>query len=121
MGELGFHQHPEKPSAEGNVSGYYKNDVLGSGVNASDYAITGGPRFNFRPVFFHALFGVDHLSGHGFGLSASKTVSRLRSAGAYNIRSPRTGRFGQLLTMSSPTTISSAAVRRRITSAWAWA
>ncbi len=59
-------------AVESDVSGYYKNDVLGSGVNVRDYAVAGGPRFNFRPVFFHALLGVDHLSGHAYGLSASQ-------------------------------------------------
>jgi opacity protein-like surface antigen len=59
-------------AVEGDVAGYYKNDILGTGVNASDYTFTGGPRLNYRPAFIHALFGGDHLSGSESGISASQ-------------------------------------------------
>ena len=62
-------------AVEGDVSGYYKtysvntavvppNEPLGVGIatlSISDYGFSGGPRLNFRPVFFHALVGGDHL------------------------------------------------------------
>jgi opacity protein-like surface antigen len=59
-------------AGEGDFSGYYKNNIFGSGVNARDYGYSAGPRFNFRPAFFHVLLGVDHLSGSYAGLSASQ-------------------------------------------------
>jgi len=37
-----------------------------------DYGFPGGPRINFRPVFFHALLGVDRLTGSALGFSASQ-------------------------------------------------
>jgi hypothetical protein len=70
-------------AVEGDVSGYYKSysesvpmlGVLGVGVNnitvnVRDYAFAGGPRFNVRPLFFHALLGGDHLTGSTLGVSA---------------------------------------------------
>jgi len=59
-------------AAEGDVSGYYENDVLGLGVNARDYGYVAGPRFNFRPAFVHVLLGVDRLTGSYAGDSASQ-------------------------------------------------
>jgi membrane-associated protease RseP (regulator of RpoE activity) len=59
-------------AVEGDVAGYYKNNVLGTGINASDYTFTAGPRINFRPVFVHALFGGDRLSGSQSGISVSQ-------------------------------------------------
>lgn len=60
-------------AVEGDFSGYYKTypldvAVLGLGISEvnldfHDYGYVGGPRFNFRPVFFHALVGGDHLTG----------------------------------------------------------
>lgn len=48
---------------EGEASGYYRNNLLNSGVNARDYSFTAGPRLNFgRRFFVHALFGEDHLT-----------------------------------------------------------
>ena len=57
-------------AVEGDVAGYYKNDIFGSGVNGSDYTFAGGPRFNYRPAFVHALFGGDRLCGSQSGISA---------------------------------------------------
>jgi hypothetical protein len=59
-------------AAEEITSGYYKGNALGTGVDASDYGFVGGPRFNFRPAFVHALVGVDYLTGSYSGLSASQ-------------------------------------------------
>ncbi len=49
-------------AVETDVSGYYKNRILGSAVNVRDYSFAAGPRFNFRPFFVHALLGADRLS-----------------------------------------------------------
>jgi hypothetical protein len=65
---------------EGDVSGYYKTyavdlSAIGQGmpdVSVHDYGFVGGPRFNFRPFFVHALVGFDHLSGGALGFSASQ-------------------------------------------------
>jgi hypothetical protein len=60
-------------AVEGDFSGYYKTypvDTAAFGfdlgiinLKVHDYGFVGGPRFNFRPLFFHALVGVDHLTG----------------------------------------------------------
>jgi len=70
---------------EGDVSGYYKSygiDLTSTSnacayfggcsatVKITDYAFVGGPRINFKPIFIHALFGGDHLTG-----TAKATVS----------------------------------------------
>jgi len=70
---------------EADGAGYYKrySVPLTGVVNAlsgyttlnasvSDYSFLGGPRFNYKPVFIHALFGVDRLTGSAFGSSASQ-------------------------------------------------
>jgi opacity protein-like surface antigen len=59
-------------AVEGDVAGYYKNDIFGSGVNGSVHTFTGGPRINVRPFFVHALFGADRLSASLSGISASQ-------------------------------------------------
>jgi hypothetical protein len=60
-------------AAEADVSGYYKNyDVAGVSVAVRDYSYLAGPRVNFKPLFFHALIGGDHLSGSVLGVSASQ-------------------------------------------------
>jgi PDZ domain/Outer membrane protein beta-barrel domain len=56
-------------AAESDFTGVYKPNVLGIGVNVSDYSFTGGPRFNFRQAFAHALFGLDRLTENGQGVS----------------------------------------------------
>lgn len=60
-------------AAEADVAGYYKTyDIAGVSVNVSDYSYAAGPRFNFKPVFVHALIGGDHLSAGALGVSASQ-------------------------------------------------
>jgi opacity protein-like surface antigen len=73
-------------AVEGTVSGYYKTETvntdvvppgnpIGDGivtVSVHDYGFSGGPRLNFRPVFFHALVGGDHLMGSALGFSRSQ-------------------------------------------------
>jgi opacity protein-like surface antigen len=76
-------------AAEGDVSGYYENNVLGSGVNANDYGYLAGPRFNVRPAFFHILFGVDHLSGNYAGSSASQNSFAMALGGGVQWRVAR--------------------------------
>jgi hypothetical protein len=50
-------------AGEANFSGYYKNlSIVPTGTFAfHDYKVMGGPRFNIRKAFFHALVGMDHL------------------------------------------------------------
>lgn len=67
-------------AAEGDFSGYYKTynsaAILPAAptitVSVSDYFYGGGPRFNFRPIFVHALVGNDHLTASVAGASASQ-------------------------------------------------
>jgi hypothetical protein len=55
-------------AVEGDVSGYYKTfsaslDGTTATAKITDYSFAGGPRINFKPIFVHALFGADHLTG----------------------------------------------------------
>ena len=67
-------------AVEGDVSGYYKTysvnlkslDLGILDVKVTDYSYAGGPRINLRPVFIHALFGGDHLTGSALGYSVSQ-------------------------------------------------
>jgi hypothetical protein len=60
-------------AAEASVSGYYKRfTVPGGDVIVRDYSYVAGPRFNFKPLFLHALIGGDHLVGSVSGVSASQ-------------------------------------------------
>jgi PDZ domain len=67
-------------AVEGDVSGYYKSysvnlESLNLGivdVKVTDYSYAAGPRINLRPIFVHALFGGDHLTGKALGFSASQ-------------------------------------------------
>jgi hypothetical protein len=64
-------------AVEGDVSGYYKSysaNVDGSIATAkiTDYSFAGGPRMNFKPIFIHALFGGDHLTGTSGGVTESQ-------------------------------------------------
>jgi membrane-associated protease RseP (regulator of RpoE activity) len=56
-------------ATEADVAGYYKTF---SGVSVTDYSYGAGPRFNFKPVFVHALIGGDHLTGSESGMSLSQ-------------------------------------------------
>lgn len=75
-------------AVEGDVSGYYKSYSASlSGETASakitDYSFAGGPRINFKPIFIHALFGGDHLTGTATvsGVSGSESESQDGLAG----------------------------------------
>jgi hypothetical protein len=67
-------------AVEGDVSGYYKTysvnlESLNLGildVKVTDYSYAAGPRINLRPIFIHALFGGDHLTGSALGFSESQ-------------------------------------------------
>ncbi len=67
-------------AVEAGASGYYKSysvnlQNLGLGivdVKVTDYSYAAGPRINLRPIFIHALFGGDHLTGSALGFSASQ-------------------------------------------------
>lgn len=50
---------------QGDLGGYYKDlgSMAGVDVHAHDYLFTGGPKLTLRPLFFHALFGVDRFTG----------------------------------------------------------
>ncbi len=54
-------------AAEGDIGGYYQ--TITGGIAARDYVFDAGPRINVRPVFIHALAGMDHLSGSLSGVS----------------------------------------------------
>jgi len=56
-------------AVEADVAGYYRNY---SGVSVTDYSYGAGPRFNFKPIFVHALIGGDHLTGSESGISKSQ-------------------------------------------------
>ena len=67
-------------AVEGDVSGYYKTySIALSGSTATakitDYSFAGGPRINFKPIFIHALFGGDHLTGTATESGVSGSVS----------------------------------------------
>ena len=57
-------------AVEADVNGYYKNIL---GVSVSDYSYVAGPRFNFKPLFLHALIGGDSLRGSASGSTASQS------------------------------------------------
>ena len=59
---------------EGDFSGHYNSEAVHTSaliplpvqvvdLHVNDFTYFGGPRFTFRPVFLHALFGGDHLDG----------------------------------------------------------
>jgi hypothetical protein len=71
-------------AVELDISGYYKNYNYYTGnaygfpniITVSyyrDYSYLAGPRLNYGPVFVHALFGGDRLSGSALGTSAAQT------------------------------------------------
>ncbi len=64
-------------AVEGDVNGYYKTypatlDGTTASTKITDYSYAGGPRINFNPVFIHALFGGDHLTGVSGNVSESQ-------------------------------------------------
>ena len=65
--------------AESDVSSYFQNfDLVAPGTTSSvnlnirGYDFLLGPRINFRPVFVHALFGIDRLSATAPSLDATQ-------------------------------------------------
>jgi hypothetical protein len=71
-------------AVELDISGHYKNYSYYTGnafglpniITISyyrNYSYLAGPRFNYGPVFVHALFGGDHLSGSALGTSSAQT------------------------------------------------
>src|SRR6266568_4383761 len=74
-------------AGEADVGGYYKNyNIAGIGVGIHDYAFLAGPRLNYRPVFVHALFGLDRLTGSVFGLSASQNSFAAAAGGGLQVK-----------------------------------
>jgi hypothetical protein len=53
------------------VQGLTSTSSTSVDVALHDYSFLVGPRVNFRPMFLHALFGLDHLSGTGSGFAQS--------------------------------------------------
>jgi opacity protein-like surface antigen len=67
---------------EGDVSGHYKSQtVAGISGTITDYTYAGGPRFNFKPVFVHALVGGDRVGASAFGFTASHTGLSVAAGG----------------------------------------
>ena len=64
--------------AEADLSGYYKSlgNVAGVNVDAHDYLFGGGPRLSYKPVFFHALLGVDHATASTSGTAGTVSASQ---------------------------------------------
>jgi hypothetical protein len=65
--------------AESDVSSYFQNfDLVAPGTTSSvnlnmrGYDFLVGPRISYRPVFVHALFGIDRLSATAPGLDATQ-------------------------------------------------
>lgn len=73
-------------AGEVGIAGYYRNNVLGSGIDARNYSFLAGPRFNAGPAFFHTLFGLDHLIGSVFGLSASQNSFAIAIGGGLDAK-----------------------------------
>jgi hypothetical protein len=77
---------------QGDLGGYYKDlgSVTGTDVHAHDYLLTGGPKVSFRPLFFHALFGVDRFTGStsssGISMSASQNAFASVLGGGIDLR-----------------------------------
>lgn len=74
----------ERFALELDISGHYKNfnyytgntPGLPSFVTVAyyrEYSYLAGPRFNYGPVFVHALFGGDRLSGSALGTPSAQT------------------------------------------------
>jgi hypothetical protein len=64
-------------AGEANFGGYYKTiTILNVGTFPfHDYTMMAGPRFHIRRAFFHALVGIDHLSGVANFYSANANSS----------------------------------------------
>ena len=71
-------------AGEGDIGGYYKTiQITNVGTYGfHDYTVMGGPRFNIRKAFFHALVGIDHLAGSANFYQAGASSSDNALAGA---------------------------------------
>jgi hypothetical protein len=71
-------------AGEANLGGYYKTlNILSVGTfSFRDYTAMAGPRFNMRKAFFHALVGIDHMTGSTNFYAAGATSSSNVLAGA---------------------------------------
>lgn len=71
-------------AGEANFGAYYKTlNILNVGTFAfHDYTAMAGPRFMMRKAFFHALGGIDHLSGSTNFYATGATSSANTLAGA---------------------------------------
>jgi hypothetical protein len=72
-------------AGEANFGGYYKTlTILNVGTfGFHDYTAMGGPRFNIRKAFAHALVGIDHLTGSANFYGARSSGSDNALAGAF--------------------------------------
>jgi hypothetical protein len=60
-------------AAEFEVSGYYNTSSFSNQtLHVHDYYFLGGPRISYKPLFFHALFGGDHLTDGIFSGNVSQ-------------------------------------------------
>jgi outer membrane immunogenic protein len=77
-------------AVEGDFGGYYKSNIESTGLNAHAYTFMGGPRFNFRRVFAHALIGGDQVTGSltAFGLNVSDSENAFAAAFGGGIQQP---------------------------------
>ena len=71
-------------AAEADFGGYYKSlQIVNVGTfGYNDYTAMGGPRFNIRKAFAHALVGIDHLKGSANFYNTPGTVADNSLAGA---------------------------------------
>jgi hypothetical protein len=80
-------------AAEGDFTGVYKPNILGLGVKVNDYAFVGGPRFNYRQAFAHALFGLDRLTENGQGVNRWQNSFAVVVGGGAQVPLPATPRL----------------------------
>jgi hypothetical protein len=77
-------------AGEGSFGGYYKTlTILNVGTfGFHDYMAMGGPRFNVRKAFFHALVGIDHMTGSAnfYGVNGSASSNVLAGAGGGGVQ-----------------------------------
>jgi PDZ domain-containing protein/outer membrane protein with beta-barrel domain len=83
-------------AAESDVSSYFQNfDLVSTGsttavnLNLRGYDFLVGPRVNFRPVFVHALFGIDRLSATAPSLHATQNKFASAAGGGVEWRFSR--------------------------------
>jgi opacity protein-like surface antigen len=71
-------------AGEADFGGYYKSlQIVSVGTfGFNDYKAMGGPRFNIRKAFAHALVGIDHLKGSANFYTTNTSSSDNSLAGA---------------------------------------